>query len=60
MDKFNELKEIIAGLEEDATKFYDKNNKAAGVRLRKGLQDIRTLAQALRQDVSAKNKESKQ
>ena len=59
MDKFNELKNIIAGLEEDATKFYEKNNKAAGVRLRKGLQDIRTLSQALRQDVSAKNKESK-
>lgn len=59
MDKFNELKDIIAGLEEDASKFYEKNNKAAGVRLRKGLQEIRTLAQALRQDVSAKNKESK-
>ncbi len=59
MDKFNELKDIIAGLEEDASKFYEKNNKAAGVRLRKGLQDIRTLSQALRQDVSAKNKESK-
>ena len=59
MDKFNELKAIIAGLEEEATKFYEKNNKAAGVRLRKGLQDIKTLAQALRQDVSAKNNEGK-
>jgi hypothetical protein len=59
MDKFNELKEIVAGLEEDASKFYEKNNKAAGVRLRKGLQEIRTLSQSLRQDVSAKNKESK-
>lgn len=59
MEKFNELKDIIGGLEEDASKFYEKNNKAAGVRLRKGLQDVRTLAQALRQDVSAKNKESK-
>jgi hypothetical protein len=59
MDKFNELKEIVAGLEEDASKFYEKNNKAAGVRLRKGLQEVRTLSQSLRQDVSAKNKESK-
>lgn len=59
MDKFNELKKIIAELEEEATKFYDKNNKAAGVRLRKGLQDIKTAAQALRQDVSAKNNEEK-
>lgn len=59
MDKFNELKELIASLEEDASKFYEKNNKAAGVRLRKGLQDIKTSAQALRQDVSAKNNEGK-
>lgn len=59
MEKFNDLKNIIASLEEDASKFYEKNNKAAGVRLRKGLQEIRTLAQILRQDVSAKNKESK-
>ncbi len=59
MDKFNDLKQIVAQLEEEATKFYDKNNKAAGVRLRKGLQDIKTLAQTLRQDVSAKNNEGK-
>ena len=36
-----------------------KGNKAAGVRLRKGLQDIKAMAQVIRQDVSAKNKESK-
>lgn len=59
MDKFNELKKIVEQLEEDATKFYEKNNKAAGVRLRKGLQEIKSLAQVLRQDVSAKNNEGK-
>ena len=59
MEKFNDLKALIAGLEEDANKFYEKGNKAAGVRLRKGLQEIRTLSQALRQDVSAKNKDPK-
>jgi hypothetical protein len=58
MENFNELKETLLALEEDVTKFYDKNNKAAGVRLRKGLQDIKSLAQAIRQDVSLKNKES--
>ena len=56
MEKFEELKTLIASIEDDATKFYEKGNKAAGVRLRKGLQEIRTLSQALRQDVSAKNK----
>jgi len=58
MEKFNELKMLVANLEEDATKFYEKDNKAAGVRLRKGLQDIKTLAQALRLDVSEKNKQA--
>lgn len=59
MENFNELKETLLALEEDAVKFYDKGNKAAGVRLRKGLQDIKAMAQVIRQDVSSKNKESK-
>lgn len=56
MDKFNELKKLIEGLEEDAIKFYEKENKAAGVRLRKGLQDVKVLAQDLRLGVSSINK----
>jgi hypothetical protein len=58
MEKFNELKALVSSLEEDATKFYEKENKAAGVRLRKGLQDIKALAQELRLDVSGKNKKA--
>jgi hypothetical protein len=58
MEKFNNLKTLIASLEEDATKFYEKENKAAGVRFRKGLQDIKALAQELRLDVSGKNKKA--
>ena len=59
MEKFNELKALVASLEEDATKFYEKENKAAGVRLRKGLQEIKALAQVVRIEVSGKNKTSK-
>lgn len=59
MENFKDLKETVLALEEDAIKFYEKNNKAAGVRLRKGLQDIKSLSQVIRQDVSTKNKESK-
>ena len=59
MENFNELKQTLLALEEDATKFYEKSNKAAGVRLRKGLQDIKALSQVIRQDVSSKNKDSK-
>ena len=56
MEQFNELKTLIVYLEEDAIKFYEKENKAAGVRLRKGLQEIKSIAQGLRLDVSEKNK----
>lgn len=59
MEKFNDLKALVASLEEDATKFFEKENKAAGVRLRKGLQDIKALAQEVRLDVSGKNKTAK-
>ena len=48
LDKFKELKALIDGLEGDAEKFYVKGNSAAGTRVRKGLQDIKTLSQALR------------
>lgn len=57
MEKFNELKELVASIEEDAQKFYEKGNSAAGTRLRKGLQDIKNLSQAIRVSVSEiKNK----
>jgi hypothetical protein len=57
MEKFNELKELVASIEADAQKFYDKGNGAAGTRLRKGLQDIKNLSQAIRVSVSEiKNK----
>ncbi|GEM67323.1 hypothetical protein SMI01S_09290 [Sphingobacterium mizutaii NBRC 14946 = DSM 11724] len=48
IDKFKELKSLIDGLEHDADKFFAKGNSAAGTRVRKGLQDIKTLAQDLR------------
>ena len=57
MEKFNELKELVASIEDDAQKFYEKGNSAAGTRLRKGLQDIKNLSQAIRVSVSEiKNK----
>lgn len=48
INKFQELKSIIDGLEGDAEKFFSKGNSAAGTRVRKGLQDVKNLAQDLR------------
>ena len=56
MDIFNQLKELINEVEADAVKFYDKNNKAAGVRVRKAMQEIKKIAQNVRLDVSEKAK----
>jgi hypothetical protein len=52
MKKFEELKTLVESLEEDATKFYDKRNKAAGTRLRKGCQNIKNVCQEIRIEVS--------
>lgn len=54
MKAFNAIKEQVAALEADAIAFYEKGNKAAGTRLRNGLQQIKVLAQEARLDVSEK------
>ncbi|WP_374163915.1 histone H1 [Arcticibacter sp. MXS-1] len=58
MEKFNQLKELVASMEADAEKFYNKNSGAAGTRVRKALQEIKTLAQEIRNEVTEiKNKD---
>ena len=44
MEKFTKLKDLIASVENDADKFYNGGNNAAGTRVRKALQDIKGLA----------------
>lgn len=56
MENYNDLKALVASMSDDVTKFYDKDNKAAGVRVRKSLQEIKALAQTMRNEVSEKNK----
>jgi len=57
MSKFKELKDLVDGLEQDFSKFYNDNNNAAGTRVRKGMQELKTLAQEIRLEVQdIKNK----
>jgi len=57
MKKFNQFKQIVSELEQDADKFYNKGNNAAGTRVRKGMQELKNLAQAIRMEVQdSKNK----
>ena len=51
-----QLQETLDSVQEDATKFNEKGNKAAGTRVRKGMQAIKALAQDVRVAVSEANK----
>ena len=58
MNKFAEVKDLVMSLEGDFEKFYDKGNQAAGTRVRKGMQDLKTLAQNIRTEVQNMKNES--
>ena len=47
MLEYDELKLKVAAAEEDLMR-AEKGNKAAGTRVRKGMQEIKALAQAIR------------
>jgi hypothetical protein len=51
-ESLQRLVELAQSLEEDNRKFYGGNN-AAGTRLRKGLQEVKKLAQEMRNEVTA-------
>ena len=51
MNRYEQLKEMLTSLEDDFSKFYDKGNQAAGTRVRKGMQDMKNLAQEIRIEV---------
>ena len=58
MTRFEEVKNLIMSLEGDFDKFYDKKNQAAGTRVRKGMQDLKTMAQQIRSEVQDQKNEA--
>lgn len=57
MKKYTEIKDLVMSLESDFEKFYEKKNLAAGTRVRKGMQELKNLAQETRLEVQeTKNK----
>jgi hypothetical protein len=64
-DEYAKLHDLVTGdddrdgnLQEDIKDFFDKGNKAAGTRARKGLQKIRNLALDMRKEIQRiKNEE---
>ena len=53
-DHYADLKAIVENAEDDFKKFYEKDNKAAGTRIRKAMQEIKNKAQDIRKDVQDK------
>jgi len=57
MDRYQELLDLVATFEKDFFKFYEKGNKAAGIRLRKNMQDLRKFSKSIRAEVQMINKQ---
>ena len=61
-DLYEEALKLLQSIEEDVNKFCFKNNKAAGIRIRKVAQEEKQLLQKMRfeiQAVKAQNTENK-
>ena len=57
MEKYNELKRLVEAVSVDVERFYDKDNQSAGTRVRKAMQEIKTIAQEIRTEVQRKKSE---
>ena len=51
MNLLEQIRDLVAATKEDYDKFYGKGNAAAGTRIRKNMQELKSLAQELRLDV---------
>ena len=51
MNKLNEMKDLLISLDEDVESFYNKGRGLSGTTIRKGMQQMKVLAQEVRTDV---------
>lgn len=54
MSRIQQMKDLLDQLEPDMVKFYEKDNKAAGTRARKTLQEIKKVSQEIRLEIQNK------
>lgn len=54
MARYDDLKDFVESMERDFSQFYAKGNKAAGTRVRKGMQDLKKMAQDIRVEIQDK------
>ena len=58
MSRYDELTGLVEGLGGDFGKFYTQGNKAAGTRVRKGMQALKVWAQDVRKEVQSRKNAS--
>lgn len=58
-DRYQELQQLVAGMAGDFEKFYKDGNKAAGTRVRLAMQELKTFAQNVRNEVQSIKNEGK-
>jgi hypothetical protein len=58
--RYVELQALVASMEADFQKFYNAGNKAAGTRVRGAMQELKTFAQMIRNEVSSIKNEGKE
>jgi hypothetical protein len=51
MNRYEELEALLESLKNDFSSFYEKGNKAAGTRVRKGMLELRNKAQDIRKEI---------
>ena len=59
VSRYDELRRMVAGMEDDFAKFYGQGNKAAGTRVRAAMQQLKTFAQTVRAEVQGIKNEGK-
>ena len=57
--RYTELQALVAGMAADFQKFYQDGNKAAGTRVRLAMQELKTFAQNVRNEVQSIKNEGK-
>ena len=56
METFEKIQQLLDQVKPDLQKFLEKENSSAGTRVRKSMQDLKKLAQQLREEIQEKKK----
>jgi hypothetical protein len=58
METFEKMQALLESIKPDAQKFFDKGNSSAGTRIRQAMQELKKMAQTLREEVQESKKKT--